>query len=134
MENQPAKRKKSCPNSGDGRISELPQPLLHNIVAFLSQDDATKTCVLSKSWRSIGPTRPKIEFNEACYEGNHEKFLSHLDKTLQVYNDREICLQEFILSVRNINANSVSLLEKWVPIILLEMGVKRVQASSYRKS
>ncbi|GER44218.1 F-box/RNI-like superfamily protein [Striga asiatica] len=125
MENQPAKRKKYCPNSGDGRISELPQPLLHNIVAFLSQEEATKTCVLSKSWRSIGPTRPKIEFNEMCYEENHKKFLSNLDSTLQVYRGREICLQEFILCVSKINTKSVSLLEKWFPIVLLDMGVKR---------
>ncbi|CAA0833922.1 Putative F-box/FBD/LRR-repeat protein [Striga hermonthica] len=100
MENQPAKRKKACPNSGDGRISELPQPLLHNILAFLSQEEATRTSVLSKSWRSIGPTRPKIEFNEACYEGNHEKFLSNLDSTLQFYHGREIRLQEFILCLK----------------------------------
>ncbi|CAA0833936.1 Unknown protein [Striga hermonthica] len=123
MEKQP--QKKCCPNSGDGRISELPQPLLHNILAFLSQEEATRTSVLSKSWRSIGPTRPKIEFNEACYEGNHEKFLSNLDSTLQFYHGREICLQEFILHVSIINTNSVSLLAKWVPIVLLDMGVKR---------
>ncbi|CAA0833931.1 Unknown protein [Striga hermonthica] len=134
MENQTAKRQKACPNSGDGRISELPQPLLHNILAFLSQEEATRTCVLSKSWRSIGPTRPKIEFNETWNEEKHEKFLSNLDSTLQVYRGRKICLQEFILRVRKINAKSVSLLKKWVPIVLLDMGVKRfhlISISSY---
>ncbi|KAL3629712.1 hypothetical protein CASFOL_026934 [Castilleja foliolosa] len=86
------------------KLSQLPEPILHHILSFLSQNDAVRTCVLSKSWRYLWCARPVIDFREssfhgncshgyfpgnsccqACYLRNKETFLFVLDKTLKRY-------------------------------------------------
>ncbi|KAK6161526.1 hypothetical protein DH2020_004907 [Rehmannia glutinosa] len=107
------------------RISELPQHILQHILSFLSQREAIQTCVLSKSWRYLGSTRPRFRVSEEYgFKGNKETFLAFLDKTLQGYNDQKLCIREFIVWMSMVDSESVSLLEKWLPMITLNMGVK----------
>ncbi|KAK6122785.1 hypothetical protein DH2020_043483 [Rehmannia glutinosa] len=106
------------------RISELPEGILHHILSFLSQKEAVQTCVLSKSWRYIWSTRPKIEFHEDCFNGNKETFMSTLDKTLQGYHDQKLCIQEFRVDMWVDHSKSMSLLEKWISRVVINMRVK----------
>ncbi|KAL6539730.1 hypothetical protein OROHE_011501 [Orobanche hederae] len=121
MEERSAKREDDGSISTD-RISELPQPLLYQILSFLSQKEAIQTCILSRSWRYIGSTRPKIEFLEDCFNGNTEKFLSALDETLRRYQNLPV--QEFIVWMWVLDSESVSLLNKWIPILVLNKGLQ----------
>ncbi|KAL3642205.1 hypothetical protein CASFOL_013020 [Castilleja foliolosa] len=86
------------------RISQLPQPLLHDILCFLSQKEAIQTSVLSKSW---------------------QKLTSVVDKTLQ-----KLSLQEFCLTFSGFDSESIPFLKKWIPIVILDMGVKTFHLSS----
>ncbi|KAK6140658.1 hypothetical protein DH2020_025592 [Rehmannia glutinosa] len=106
------------------RISELPQGILHHILSFLSQKQAVQTCVLSKSWRYVWSTRPKIDFYEHCFYGNRETFMFALDKTLQGYHDQKLYIQEFRVWMSIVDPKSISLLEKWIPKIVIDMRVK----------
>ncbi|KAK6161584.1 hypothetical protein DH2020_004965 [Rehmannia glutinosa] len=108
------------------RISQLPQPILHHILSFLSQNEAAQTSLLSKSWRYLWSTLPNIEFREDCFNGNKETFLSVLDKTLQGYHDQKLCIQEFGVKMWKVDSESIPLLEKWIPIVTLNMGVKNL--------
>ncbi|KAK6155401.1 hypothetical protein DH2020_009649 [Rehmannia glutinosa] len=111
-------------NSMD-RISQLPESVLHHILSFLSQKEATQTCLLAKSWRHVSSTRPNIEFlEENWFKGNKVAFLSVLDKTLQRYHDQMLRIQEFRVKISKLDSESISLLEKWIPIIMVNMGVK----------
>ncbi|EYU31301.1 hypothetical protein MIMGU_mgv1a018336mg, partial [Erythranthe guttata] len=58
------------------KISELPQDILQRILYWLSQEDAVRTSVLSKSWRNIWCTRPNLNFSDATFKGNMHQFLS----------------------------------------------------------
>ncbi|GER44212.1 F-box/RNI-like superfamily protein [Striga asiatica] len=60
----------------DDRISQLPIPILHHILCFLSQKEAVRTCVLSKQWCHIGSTRPNLEFSEEWFDDTQEKVVS----------------------------------------------------------
>ncbi|KAL3642225.1 hypothetical protein CASFOL_013040 [Castilleja foliolosa] len=111
------------------RISQLPQPLLHDILCFLSQKEALQTSVLSKSWRYLGSTRPNLDFDERHFYRNKEKLRSVVDKTLQRYHDQKLSLQEFCLTFSGVNPKSISFLEKWIPIVILNMGVKTFHLS-----
>ncbi|KAK6155357.1 hypothetical protein DH2020_009605 [Rehmannia glutinosa] len=107
------------------RISQLPEGVLHHILSFLSQKEATQTCLLAKSWRHVSSTRPNIEFlEENWFKGNKVAFLSVLDKTLQKYHDQKLRIQEFRVKISKLDSESISLLEKWIPIIMVNMGVK----------
>ncbi|KAL3642217.1 hypothetical protein CASFOL_013032 [Castilleja foliolosa] len=111
------------------RISQLPQPLLHEILYFLSQKEAVQTSVLSKSWRYLGSTRPNLHFDPRLFDGNEETFRSVLRKTLQRYLDQKLSIQEFCLATSGVNSKSISFLNKWIPIVLLHMGVKTFDLS-----
>ncbi|KAL7110871.1 hypothetical protein ACP275_05G053200 [Erythranthe tilingii] len=116
-------------NSVD-RISELPKDILQRILYFLSQEYAVRTSVLSKLWRSNWRTRPNLDFSDNTFRGNKKKFLSVVDKNLQLYRDQNLCLEEFHLSISLTYSDrkSVPFLEKWIPL-LTAMGVKKFRLS-----
>ncbi|EYU30194.1 hypothetical protein MIMGU_mgv1a025049mg, partial [Erythranthe guttata] len=93
------------------RISELPKHILQRVLYFLSQKDAVRTSVLSKSWRNIWCTRPNLDLRRYC--------------------DQRLSLEEFHLCIwlkKNWYQELVSLLEKWIPR-LTNMGVKEFRLS-----
>ncbi|EYU30182.1 hypothetical protein MIMGU_mgv1a026803mg [Erythranthe guttata] len=107
-------------------ISDLPKDILQRILYFLSQEDAVRTSVLSKSWRNIWCTRPNLDFSIYAFKENKQEFLTAVDKTLQLYCYQSLCVEEFRLSIlldRDFYEESISLLEKWIPL-LTNMGTK----------
>ncbi|CAA0839302.1 Unknown protein [Striga hermonthica] len=135
MEDHPGEIMKSTCD----RLSELPKPILHHILCFLPQEHAVQTCALSKSWRDIGCTRPKIDFRhdrniwdeDVFFKRDEDKFLFVLNKTLQGYHDRGISVQDFVVEMLWFDPKFISLLEKWIPILMLNMGVKRFHLESF---
>ncbi|KAL7110868.1 hypothetical protein ACP275_05G052900 [Erythranthe tilingii] len=113
------------------RISELSDDVLQRILYFLSQKDAVRTSVLSKSWREIWCTRPNLDLSDTNFK---EEFLSTVDKTLQRYCDQRMCLEKFRLSISldYSDLKSVWFLEKWIRT-LPNMGVKEFRLSIYSK-
>ncbi|KAL7111267.1 hypothetical protein ACP275_05G077700 [Erythranthe tilingii] len=115
------------------KISDLPKDILHRILYFLSQEDAVRTSVLSKSWRYVWCTRPNLDFSDINFKGNKQDFPSTVDKTLQQYYDQGLSLEKFRLYASLLGKDyshheSVLLLEKWVPL-LTGMGVKEFSLS-----
>ncbi|KAL7149600.1 hypothetical protein ABFS83_05G052100 [Erythranthe nasuta] len=110
------------------RISDLPKDILQRILYLLSQEDAVRTSVLSKSWRYIWCTRPNLDFSDNNFKGNNQQFLSTVGNTLHLYSDQRLCLDEFRLSILLVDHEWVSLLEKWIPL-LSDMGVKDFRLS-----
>ncbi|KAK6121512.1 hypothetical protein DH2020_044742 [Rehmannia glutinosa] len=106
-------------------ISQLPEGILYHILSFLSTKNAVQTCVLSKLWRHLVSTRPNIQFSLSCFNGNKETFMSVLDKTLQRYHDEKICIQVFHVMMWCDDYELISLLEKLIPIVALNMGVNK---------
>ncbi|GER40554.1 F-box/RNI-like superfamily protein [Striga asiatica] len=130
----------------DDRVSQLPIPIRHHILCFLSQKEAVKTCLLSKQWRHIGSTRPNLEFYEEwfvntqekvvsvrrstrltrrnlnSYEKNfnstHQTFVSVVNRILQGYLDQNLFIHKLHLRLsRPVSLPVISLLDKWIPII-----------------
>ncbi|EYU30197.1 hypothetical protein MIMGU_mgv1a024274mg, partial [Erythranthe guttata] len=113
-------------------ISELPKHILQRILYFLSQKEAVRTSVLSKSWGNIWCTRPNLDFLFNNFRDNKQEFLNTVEKNLQRYCDQRMCLEEFSLRIILDNHESVSFLEKWIPT-LKNMGVKKFRLSIYWK-
>ncbi|GER44204.1 F-box/RNI-like superfamily protein [Striga asiatica] len=102
----------------DDRISELPIPIRHHILCFLSQKEAVRTCLLSKQWRHVGSTRPNLEFSEKWFDNTQEKFVSVINRTLQGYRDQNLSIHKLHLDLSRPDSRPVvSLLDKWIPII-----------------
>ncbi|GER40552.1 F-box/RNI-like superfamily protein [Striga asiatica] len=130
----------------DDRVSQLPIPIRHHILCFLSQKEAVKTCLLSKQWRHIGSTRPNLEFSEEWFDDTQEKFVSvnrsigstrpnlnaseknfnttHqtfvsvVNRILHGYLDQNLFIDKLYLCLsRPVSRPVISLLDKWIPII-----------------
>ncbi|EYU30210.1 hypothetical protein MIMGU_mgv1a021323mg, partial [Erythranthe guttata] len=116
------------------RISDLPKDILQRILYFLSQEDAVRTSVLSKSWRDIWCTRPNLDFSSDNFKGQRKKFISIMDETLQRYYDRRLSVEEFHLSISlgdlfyDFDHESAPFLEKWIPL-LTDTGTKKFRLS-----
>ncbi|KAL7110874.1 hypothetical protein ACP275_05G053500 [Erythranthe tilingii] len=113
-------------------ISDLPKHILHRILYFLSQKEAVRTSVLSKSWRNIWCTRPNLDFSDKIIKGDKQEFLFIVGNNLQRYRDQRMRLEEFGLRIFLGNYEFVSLLEKWIAA-LKNMGVKEFRLSIYSK-
>ncbi|KAK6161610.1 hypothetical protein DH2020_004991 [Rehmannia glutinosa] len=111
------------------RISELPQHILQHILSFLSQREAIQTCVLSKSWRYLGSTRPNFEFRERYFNADKQTFLSVMDKILHRYHDQKISVQKFLVEMSMVDFESISFLEKWIPLVVLNKGINTFSLS-----
>ncbi|EYU30183.1 hypothetical protein MIMGU_mgv1a018320mg, partial [Erythranthe guttata] len=125
------KKAKREDEGNNSRISDLPKDILHRILYFLSQEDAVRTSVLSKSWRYNWCTRPNIDFSDNNFKGNKNNFLTIVEKTLQLYRDQKLCLEEFHLSISltyHWDLTYVSFLDKWIPL-LATMSVKEFSLS-----
>ncbi|CAA0836978.1 Unknown protein [Striga hermonthica] len=83
----------------DDRISQLPIPILHHILCFISQKEAVRTCLLSKKWRHIGLTRPNLELFEEWFDDIPEKFVSVINRALQRCRDQTRSILHRILSL-----------------------------------
>ncbi|EYU30208.1 hypothetical protein MIMGU_mgv1a0194662mg, partial [Erythranthe guttata] len=121
------------PEIGDGDIiSKLPEHILHRILYFLPKRDAAKTCLLSKSWRQIWSTRPKLAFRQTSRDRATDKakhvFLTRVDNALQAHLDHNLHLEKLRLVITLLDSNSISLLEKWIPL-LDAIGVRELYLS-----
>ncbi|KAL3634854.1 hypothetical protein CASFOL_021908 [Castilleja foliolosa] len=106
------------------RLSQLPQPILHNILSLLSQRDAVQTSLLSKSWRYLWHGRLNVEFRDIDYPfDKKEEIWPFIDKTLQRYLYQNLSLQKFLVDIRSV-AVDFALLRKWIPVLLMNMGVR----------
>ncbi|CAA0833946.1 Unknown protein [Striga hermonthica] len=102
----------------DDIISQLPIHILHNILCSLSQQEAVRTCLLSKQWRHIGSTRPNLKFSDKWFNNKQEKFVSVVDRALQRYRDQNLSLNKLHLYISSSNSRRVvSPLDKWIPVI-----------------
>ncbi|KAL3634990.1 hypothetical protein CASFOL_022044 [Castilleja foliolosa] len=132
MKTQSVRRREEEEDDGSeitvDRLSQLPQPILHNILSLLYQKDAVRTSVLSKSWRYLWHGRLNVEFHDfvICHDIKKE-FWSFLDKTLQRYLDQNLPLQKFRVDIPSVA--DFALLQKWIPIIIMNMGVKSLNLS-----
>ncbi|XP_030476181.2 putative F-box protein At1g49610 [Syzygium oleosum] len=60
--------KQTTGQKDDDYISPLPDCLIHHIFSFLRMRDVVKTCVLSKSWRSVWTTVSDLRFSISSYD------------------------------------------------------------------
>ncbi|KAL3634987.1 hypothetical protein CASFOL_022041 [Castilleja foliolosa] len=146
MDEQSAKTRIEDDDDDDGseiamdRLSQLPQPILHNILSLLSQKKAVRTSVLSKSWRYLWHSRLNVDFRDKWFARKKEfrsftdktsqryldgknEFWSFLDRTLQRYLDQNLSLKKFLVDISLYKVDFV-LLQKWIPVVIMHMRVR----------
>ncbi|KAL3642160.1 hypothetical protein CASFOL_012975 [Castilleja foliolosa] len=126
MKTQSAKRRRldNASKTPIDRLSQLPQPVLHHILSLIPQNDAVRTCILSKSWRFLWHGRHNVELREQSFAKKNQ-FLSVLNNTLQRYHDQGLSFQRFAIDMDSttLNSESIELFQKWFPIVIHKLGI-----------
>ncbi|XP_028806306.1 F-box/FBD/LRR-repeat protein At4g26340-like [Neltuma alba] len=80
------------------RISDLPEPLLLHILSFLPLKEAVATSLLSKRWRTLWRSLPKLEFDDRSFD-SLKFFIQFVDAALHLAHLNSV--QMFILDCRH---------------------------------
>ncbi|KAJ1691695.1 hypothetical protein LUZ63_015850 [Rhynchospora breviuscula] len=108
-------------------ISNLPNPILHHILSFLSTKEAVRTCVLSKRWVNLWVFLPSLVLDSKGNESNFEKFVDcvfrrreslHLDSFKISYNGDPKILKKWLLHALKFQPKSLSVVSTILPLAL----------------
>ncbi|XP_026445006.1 F-box/FBD/LRR-repeat protein At1g16930-like isoform X2 [Papaver somniferum] len=94
-------------SSGEDRISQLPDSIIHHILSFLSDTTyAVQTCVLSKRWRYLWTSLPVLKFSDEFHHRDSDvddidnvdgdlqdmcfvnRYIKFVDKNLELQTDQ----------------------------------------------
>ncbi|KAI9184932.1 hypothetical protein LWI28_002593 [Acer negundo] len=134
------------------RISELPDYIIHHIMSYLSTQEATQTCVLSKRWNHLQTSFPILDFDLIYFEEkdlttwrkerktyNINEFIRFVDSSLLRLCEVKVSVQKFRLSMSVFDVEGVaSLLDKWIELAVanelkgLDLIVQTTETSNYR--
>ncbi|KAK3199258.1 hypothetical protein Dsin_022673 [Dipteronia sinensis] len=99
-------------------------------MSYLSTQEATRTCILSKRWNHLQTSFPILDFDLIYFEEkdsttrrkerkiyNINKFLHFVDASLLRFSEAKVSIQKFRLSMEVFDVEGVaSLLEKWIEL------------------
>ncbi|GJW01216.1 F-box domain, cyclin-like protein [Tanacetum coccineum] len=78
----------------DDRIRNLPDDIIHHIFSFLDLKYAVQTSALSRKWRSIWVSMPRLNLNSGTF-GSVHRFSRFVEKALlHRSNEAEVCALE----------------------------------------
>ncbi|KAL2503243.1 F-box/LRR-repeat protein 13 [Forsythia ovata] len=83
------------------RLSRLPLEIQRHILTFLPTIDATRTSVLSRSWRTTCHSLPKLVFDYNAFpvmESRQDAFVNFINQMLARHDESDVHVFEFCLS------------------------------------
>ncbi|XP_050288654.1 F-box protein At4g22280-like [Quercus robur] len=82
-------RKKQNANKSRKGINNLPDPILQHILSYLSTKEAVRTSILSKRWKYLWTSIPKIDFNEGAPD-RRMMFMKFVERVLALHGPSNI--------------------------------------------
>ncbi|KAL4279736.1 hypothetical protein GQ457_03G037210 [Hibiscus cannabinus] len=92
-------------------ISTLPDSLLQEILCFLAIEDAIRTSLLSRRWRSLWTQMPTLSFTREYFAVKHAKRADFVNETLRRFTGPKIT--NFLINFKFHDSMNASL-EEWV--------------------
>ncbi|XP_078148608.1 F-box/FBD/LRR-repeat protein At1g16930-like [Carex rostrata] len=109
------------------RLNNLPDPILHHILSFLSTREAVRTCVLAKRWVNLWASLPSLVLDSKGNESKFEHFVnrlfclreySHIDSFKISCNAGPKILKPWLLHVLALRPRSLSVVSSILPVAL----------------
>ncbi|KAK7858059.1 f-box protein [Quercus suber] len=82
-------RKKQNANKSRKGINNFPDPILQHVLSYLSTKEAVRTSILSKRWKYLWTSIPKIDFNEGAPDGRM-MFMKFVERVLALHGPSNI--------------------------------------------
>nr|XP_040249225.1 uncharacterized protein LOC120966767 [Aegilops tauschii subsp. strangulata] len=82
-------------SSGDDRISDLPDDILHHVLGFLRADQAVRTCLLARRWRHLWKSMRCLRINDmGSWRKSTDVFRNRFINCLLLFRDPGSTLDE----------------------------------------
>ncbi|XP_044416077.1 MEIOTIC F-BOX protein MOF-like [Triticum aestivum] len=82
-------------SSGDDRISDLPDDILHHVLGFLRADQAVRTCLLARRWRHLWKLMRCLRINDmGSWRKSTDVFRNRFINCLLLFRDPGSTLDE----------------------------------------
>ena len=88
-------RKKQNAKKRRKRIDDLPDLIIQHILSYLSTEEAVRTSILSKRWKYLWTSIPKLDFNEGALD-RRIMFMKFVERVLALHDPSDI--KKFSLS------------------------------------
>ena len=82
-------RKKQNANKSRKEIDNLPDPILQHILSYLSTKNAIRTSILSKRWKYLWTSIPKLDFDEGALD-RRLMFMKFVERVLALHDPSNI--------------------------------------------
>ena len=82
-------RKKQNANKSRKEIDNLPDPILQHILSYLSTKNAIQTSILSKRWKYLWTSIPKLDFDEGALD-RRLMFMKFVERVLALHDPSNI--------------------------------------------
>nr|GFB64681.1 hypothetical protein [Tanacetum cinerariifolium] len=112
------------------QLEHVPNELINHILSLLPAKDATRTCVLSKSWLHAWYTIPTIRFT-VCMPDDHETqevidYIKLIDGTLLRHLNNNMPIECLYIDLDIRNSSFSSLAEKWFQSLAFPNCLKEI--------
>ncbi|KAG7537794.1 Leucine-rich repeat 2, partial [Arabidopsis suecica] len=97
----------------EDRISQLPEPLISEILCQLSTKDAVRTSVLSTRWRSLWQWVPELDLDSDTFS-NFDAFVSFADRFFD--SNKESWIRKLRIHIPN-SSHSKSFPTRWIDAV-----------------
>uniref|UniRef100_A0A5B7BPX2 F-box domain-containing protein n=1 Tax=Davidia involucrata TaxID=16924 RepID=A0A5B7BPX2_DAVIN len=96
-------------------ISELPEPIIHQILSRLRSKDVARTSVLSKKWRDMWASFLTFNFDQKSYRANqNESFKDFVENSLSTRLEPLFGIQKFRLYMTSFNLKLAPRIDRWI--------------------
>ncbi|KAK7850877.1 putative f-box protein [Quercus suber] len=82
-------RKKQNAKKSRKRIEDLPDPIIQHILSYLSTEEAVRTSILSKRWKYLWTSIPKLDFDEGELD-RRMMFMKFVERVLALHDPSDI--------------------------------------------
>jgi hypothetical protein len=107
------------------RISELPGPILQQILSYLPIKQVVQSTLFSTTWKHVCSTFPILQFDKTYFHPEETENLrkkgilyGFVEKNLQTRRSRSLRIKKFTLIDCLVKKKSVSRIDRWIRIVV----------------
>ncbi|XP_010442775.1 PREDICTED: F-box/FBD/LRR-repeat protein At1g51370-like [Camelina sativa] len=112
------KKTKTCEHGKEDLLSQLPEPLISEILCRLSTKDAVRTSLLSTRWRNLWRWVPDLDLESDSFsKSNFDAFVSFVERFLVSHRDRELWIRKLRLCFGYHHHRPICDLTSWIDVL-----------------
>ncbi|XP_060215716.1 F-box/FBD/LRR-repeat protein At1g13570-like [Lycium barbarum] len=116
------------------RLTDLPIDVQHQIQEYLSREEAARMGVLSRAWRHVFASIPKLVFSAQFCQRKPSDTLIDIIRTILLQHDGTI--KTFLLNMSSIPSSQHSIIDQWMLLLsrngVMDLTLQNLHSAPYK--